>query len=247
MALSRVVLKNLQQRAPALCINSLLGPHFNENYIGGVGRGLGSGGAQGQGWSYGLLQRFSSSSSSGIGSKGQEVAVQSDQAGRRSRWRSLLPRRFRRPGLWRRKDNRTDNDPFEMFPSASLVNTLLEAAENMNRVFENIIPSQLIGRFKDTDESYKLRYNVPGLTKDELKITIDDGVLRIRGERKVESEEDESEDEYWMSYGYYNTSLVLPDDARQDEIKAELKDGVLTITIPKVESHGKDVKEVKIH
>lgn len=244
MALARLALKNLQQRASSqpsavLSRNALLRPVFNEKPVG-------FGGAQEQGWRYGLLQRFAS----GSGSEGKEVAVETDQGGRRGgRWRSLLPRRLRRPSLWRRRETR---DPFDIFSTAGL-GSLLEAAENMNRVFENIIPTQMIaaptqlmGRFKETKDSYKFRFEVPGLTKDELKVTVDDGVLRIRGERKVE-EGEEDEDEYMMSYGFYNTSLALPDDAKVDEIKAELKDGVLNITIPKTETQGKDVKEIQIH
>lgn len=241
MAVARLALKNLQQKTASRI--------FSNNF---VGEGLG--GVQGQGWRYGLLQRLSTSAAS----DGKEVAVQGDESGRKrnisSKWRSLLPRPLRKPtSLWRRKDHARDTNPFEFFPSPSLGNALLEAAENMNRLFENVMPTQMIttptqlmGKFKETDESYKLKYNMPGLAKEDLKVTVDDGVLRIRGERKVE-EEDESDDEYFMSYGYYNTSLVLPDDAKQDDIKAELKDGVLTITIPKAESRGKDVKEIEVN
>lgn len=105
-----------------------------------------------------------------------------------------------------------------------------------------------MGRVKEQDECYKLRFEVPGLGKDEVNITVDDGVLKIKGEHK-EEEEDGSDDEFWSakSYGYYNTSLLLPDDAKVDEIKAELKDGVLNITIPRTEKPKKDVKEVEIH
>jgi len=113
MALARLALKNLQQRAssqaPAiLSRNTLLRPYLNEDPVG-------LGGAQEQGWRYGLLQRFSS----GSGSEGKEVAVETDQGGRRgSRWRSLLPRRLRRPSLWRRRETR---DPFGMFFNPSPV------------------------------------------------------------------------------------------------------------------------------
>ena len=105
-----------------------------------------------------------------------------------------------------------------------------------------------MGRVKEQDDCYKLRYDVPGLTKEDVKITIDDGVLTIKGEHK-EEEEEGSDDEHWSarSYGYYNTSLVLPVDAKVDEIKAELKDGVLSIIIPRTEQPKKDVKEVQIH
>ncbi|MCI48620.1 26.5 kDa heat shock protein mitochondrial, partial [Trifolium medium] len=79
------------------------------------------------------------------------------------------------------------------------------------------------------------------------KITIGDGVLTIKGEHKEEKEDnDDDHHEYWSSYGYYNTSLVLPDDAKVDEIKAELKDGVLIVTIPRSEKPNKDVKHVNV-
>ena len=95
----------------------------------------------------------------------------------------------------------------DIFPSARLGNALLAAAENMNRLFENVlIPSRsqmtmtlplqpIVVKIKETDDSYKVMYDVPGLTKDELKVTVADGVLRVRGERKVEDEVEEKEDE----------------------------------------------------
>lgn len=94
-----------------------------------------------------------------------------------------------------------------------------------------------------------LRFELPGLSKEDLKVTIDDGVLTISGEHKEENEDD-SDDESWSaasSYGYYHTSLLLPEDAKTDEVMAELKDGVLTIVIPRTEKSKKDVKEVKVH
>lgn len=114
-------------------------------------------------------------------------------------------------------------------------------------LMENLSPSQLIGRAREHDDSYKLRYHMPGLGKEDVKITVEDGVLSIRGEHK-EEEEEGSDDEFWSarSYGYYNTSLVLPEDAKVDEIKAEMKDGVLNIVIPKTEGAKKDAKEVQV-
>lgn len=126
----------------------------------------------------------------------------------------------------------------------------MQATENINRLLDNlnISPVQLLGRVKEDDKSYKLRYEVPGLSKEEVKITIDDGVLSIKGEHKEEEGSDD-EDEHWSSrsYGYYNTSVVLPDDAKVDDIKAELKDGVLSIIVPKSEVSKKNVKHVQIH
>lgn len=125
----------------------------------------------------------------------------------------------------------------------------MQATENMNRLFENmnLTPWSLSGEVREKDDHYKLRYEMPGIPKEKVKITIDDGVLSIRGEHRDEREEEE-EDEFWASssYGYYNTSLVLPEDAKADEVKAELKDGVLTVTIPRSEKPKKDVKQITV-
>lgn len=103
-----------------------------------------------------------------------------------------------------------------------------------------------MGKFKEQHDSYKLRVPVPGLTKDDIKVTVDDGVLQIQGEHK-EAESDNDDDEQWASFfGYYNTSVLLPDDAKVDEIRAELKDGVLTVFIPRTESTKKNVREISV-
>ncbi|KAF3642196.1 26.5 kDa heat shock protein, mitochondrial [Capsicum annuum] len=96
-------------------------------------------------------------------------------------------------------------------------------------------PSQLMGRCKEDDKSYRIRYDVPGLGKEDEKIMVEDGILTIKGEHKEEKEGSDDDDESWssISYGYYNNNILLPEDAKADEIKAIVKDGVLTITIPK--------------
>ncbi|KAJ0075697.1 hypothetical protein Patl1_34505 [Pistacia atlantica] len=227
MALARFALRNLQQRVSS---PSSLVSHNNNGGV--VGR---------QRWSNELLKRFMATSATGEKSEGKEIQV--TEKNKKSR---LFPRRRSRKSLWRQNDIPS---LYEFFPSG-LGNALLQATENINRLFENlnISPSQLMGRVKEQDECYKLRYDMPGLGKDDVKITIYDGVLTIKGEQK-EEEEEGSDDEFWSakSYGYYNTSLLLPDDAKVDDLKAELKDGVLNITIPRTEKPKKDVKEVAIH
>lgn len=131
----------------------------------------------------------------------------------------------------------------EFFPSG-LGNALMQATENINRVFEKLGPSQVFGKFKEKEEWYKLKYKMPGIDKDDVKITVEDGgVLRIRGEHKEEEDEEGGDDKYWA---YYDTRVVLPEDAKIDEIKAEMKHGVLKITIPRDEKIKKDVKEIPV-
>ncbi|KAL7191431.1 hypothetical protein ACSBR2_023499 [Camellia fascicularis] len=139
--------------------------------------------------------------------------------------------------------------PVEFFPSG-LGDALLQATQNINKLFQNLTPSGLIGRVKEHDECYKLRFNLPGLGKEDLKITVEDGVLRIKGEHKEEVEEGSNDEQYLSarSFGYFiDTCIVLPEDAKVDEIKAQMKDGVLTIVIPRIEKSKKQVKEVPIH
>ncbi|CAH1418918.1 unnamed protein product [Lactuca virosa] len=151
-------------------------------------------------------------------------------------------RRSRRSRPWSRNNDRN------VLPSLSGVgHAIVEAAANMNRLLENLSLSHLIRRFKEKDESYSIKYQMPGLSKDDVKITVEDGMLFIRGEHKEEEEEGD-EEEYWTAarYGYYNTSLMLPEDAKVEEIKAEMKDGVLHVIIPKDDTKKKNVKEVKV-
>ncbi|XWS11801.1 hypothetical protein CRYUN_Cryun37aG0031900 [Craigia yunnanensis] len=195
-----------------------------------------------------LQQRVSSSSSF----LGHNLGKRSASGVQRQRWNDEILKRFMATATDKVSDEEKEGKKVsvseEFFPSG-LGNALLQATENINRLFDNLnlTPSQLMGRVKEQEDCYKLRYDVPGLTKEDVKITIDDGVLTIKGEHK--EEEEGSDDEQWStrSYGYYNTSLVLPDDAKVDEIKAELKDGVLSIIIPRTEQPKKDVKEVQIH
>ncbi|GFQ04600.1 26.5 kDa heat shock protein mitochondrial [Phtheirospermum japonicum] len=217
MALARLALKNLQQTASS----SAQRPRY---------------------WGSQLLRRLSSAAEEKSSPAG-EVAVAVADGGKKSK---LFPRRRSKRSLWRR--NNRDYVPaiWDLFPSG-LGNALLQATENINRLTENLSPWHLLGRAKEHDDVYKLRYQMPGLAKEDVKITVEDGVLNIRGEHK-EEEEEGSDDEYWSarSYGYYNTSVLLPDDAKVDEIKAEMKDGVLNIVVPKSERAKKDVKEVEV-
>jgi len=220
MALARLAMRNLEQRVPASCSASLLG---HERFV----------------------KRFTAEASDKVGGQTtdgrKEVAV--SEGGKKSK---LFPRRQRRWRPWRNDDRDFAPALYEFFPSG-LGNALIQATENINRLFEklNISPSTLGCRVKEKDDCYVLRFDVPGLAKEELKVTVDDGVLTIKGEHKEEKEEATSGEELW--YGYYNTSLMLPEDAKVDDVKAELKDGVLTITIPRTEKPKKDVKEVEVH
>jgi len=74
---------------------------------------------------------------------------------------------------------------------------------------------------------------VPGLTREEIKVELTDEALVIRGERKREHKEDhEGYHRYERSYGQFYRSIGLPEGARTEAVKAELTDGVLKVTVP---------------
>ncbi|KAI3884339.1 hypothetical protein MKX03_006817 [Papaver bracteatum] len=200
------------------------------------------------------IPRLFATSSSSSDNKSSEGDIDVDKnitetpKGKKSKW---LPQKFggRGGGLWRRNKNKSASlVPFHL--NAGVGDALLQATNNLNKLFENWAPSGLIGRMKENESRYKLRYELPGLTKEDVKITVHDNFLTIKGEHREEEEDtDEDDDEHWSAsrYGYYETSFMLPDDAKVEEIKAEMKDGVLSITIPRTENaKPKDVKEIEI-
>ncbi|XP_010479767.1 PREDICTED: 26.5 kDa heat shock protein, mitochondrial [Camelina sativa] len=233
MALARLALRNLQQKLSP----SLIGQSCERGMVSNRHNPM-------------KLNRYMATSTTGEQQeekKNTQVSVSEKKSPQRN-----SPRRRGRKSLWRNTDDHGYFAPaLNEFFTPSLGNALMQATENINRIFDNfnIRPSQLMGQVKEQDDCYKLRYDVPGLTKDDVKITVDDGVLVIKGEHKAEEEKGSpEEDEYWSSksYGYYNTSLSLPDDAKVEEIKAELKNGVLNVVIPRTEKPKKNVQEISV-
>lgn len=97
----------------------------------------------------------------------------------------------------------------------------------------------------ENDAAYLVELDLPGVAKEDIKIDLEDNRLMVRGERK-EEEREEGENYLRMerSYGNFYRSFSLPDVAKTKDIKAEFKDGVLKIRIPK--SEEKKPKRIKI-
>ncbi len=72
------------------------------------------------------------------------------------------------------------------------------------------------------------------MKKEDVKVTIQDGILTLQGERKMEKEEKGKRfHRIERSYGSFMRSFRLPDDADESAVKAEFKDGMLNVTLPK--------------
>lgn len=85
-----------------------------------------------------------------------------------------------------------------------------------------------------SEKEYAITVEVPGVEEDNIKLELVDNTLTIKGEKKQESEKKEK-DVYRVerSYGSFQRVLSLPEDADQDNIDAQFKNGVLTITLPR--------------
>lgn len=90
--------------------------------------------------------------------------------------------------------------------------------------------------FSETDEAYQVRMNVPGVKAEEVNIEVVGNSIRISGEHKEEKEEKgRTYHRVERRTGSFARSLTLPAAVKQDKIVAECKDGILTVTLPKVE------------
>ena len=95
---------------------------------------------------------------------------------------------------------------------------------------------------------YEINLEVPGLTESDLSLEVKDDVLTIKG-KKDERSEDKDKHYYRVerSYGSFQRTLALPDDAIGDEIKANLDKGVLRLEIPRRETPAQEVKRISIN
>jgi HSP20 family protein len=84
------------------------------------------------------------------------------------------------------------------------------------------------------DAGYRILIELPGVADDDIHLTVEDGVVQVTGEKKT-SHEEKGETWYFSErqFGSFSRSFRLPADADAGGVKAEMKDGVLTVTIPK--------------
>jgi HSP20 family protein len=127
---------------------------------------------------------------------------------------------------------------------------MVSIQDEMNRLFDDFfgrVPSRFdteLSRsewipsvdISETKDEIVVRAEVPGMKKDDIKITLQDNVLMLTGERKQEKEEKET-NYYRMerAYGSFVRSFNLPTVVQADKIKASYKDGILNIALPKAE------------
>jgi len=89
----------------------------------------------------------------------------------------------------------------------------------------------------ESDGHIEVKAELPGMKKDEIKVTVQDNTLYITGERKQEKEtKDKTFHRIERSYGKFCRTVALPSEVEVDKVKASYKDGILNIILPKPES-----------
>jgi len=98
----------------------------------------------------------------------------------------------------------------------------------------------------ETDTSYEIEMAVPGMKKEDFNVKIDDGVLTISSERKEEREEKKNFTRKEFSYRSFNRSFTLPENAKEEEVKARYEDGILKLEILKNKVTVSNAKKIAV-
>jgi len=143
--------------------------------------------------------------------------------------------------------------PFRRPVASSPFSMLREFSEEMDRMFRGISSGTEMEAWTPAMDIQRCNGNLvvsaelPGLRREDIKVEVSDDALVIEGERKQEHKEDHEGFHRWeRSYGKFYRALPLPEGAKTDQIKAELKDGVLKVTIPAPEV-AKKTRQVPVN
>ncbi|KAJ3192317.1 hypothetical protein HK101_006741 [Irineochytrium annulatum] len=117
----------------------------------------------------------------------------------------------------------TNDSPFSLAPFTGGFGGLLPGEG---------LPLALGVDFVETDDGYKVKADVPGLSKNDVNVTMKEGVLNISGEKKVDKK-DEKQHVVERVYGKFSRSIVLPPDADAENVTAKLENGVLELSLKK--------------
>ena len=147
------------------------------------------------------------------------------------------------PGLWRET---------EFSPVASF-------RREIDRLFNDLTGAPAFSRFgevggltanwpsidvKETDVEVTVIAEMPGLTDEDVQLTVDNGILTLRGEKKDEKEERGYSERF---YGKFERQIPLPSGVDQEHCKAEFRDGLLTIHLPKTKEAEESRKKIPVN
>lgn len=100
----------------------------------------------------------------------------------------------------------------------------------------------------ETDKDYRIHVELPSVKKDDVHVTLEEGVLMIQGERREEKEEKGIKyHRRELSYGNFVRRFTMPADADDAKVDATFKDGMLNVVIGKTKERAVKTKEIVVH
>src|SRR6201982_1074345 len=98
------------------------------------------------------------------------------------------------------------------------------------------------------DQEYLLKADLPEMKKDDVRVTVEDGILSVSGERKtVKADHKRKFHRIERSFGTFRRSFTLPEDADSTKVTAEFRDGVLKVHLPTTPVARSKATQVKVH
>ena len=123
-----------------------------------------------------------------------------------------------------------------------------------NRMGSGEIPSLTVADWSpevdisEDDRGYLLKADLPEMKKDDVRVTVEDGILCVSGERKCEKEDQKRKfHRIERSFGNFRRSFTLPEDADSTKVTAEFRDGVLKVHLPTTPIARSKATEVRVH
>src|SRR5260370_29515704 len=122
-------------------------------------------------------------------------------------------------------------DPFEMMQELIGAEPFRELARGGFGDAGSFVPTFDV---KETKDSYTFKADLPGVKESDVEVSLSGNILTISGQREEEKKnEGDRYFAYERSYGTFSRSFTLPEGAETEHVRAELKDGVLTMVVPK--------------
>ncbi len=137
--------------------------------------------------------------------------------------------------------------------------------EQVNRLFEDFFDDMPLGRstsqwmnrstegyrprldVSETENDFTIAADIPGMNEDDIEVAVSDDALTIRGERREESEDRETDYvRRERAYGFFERRIPLPRGVETDDISARFKDGVLTVSLPKTDDAKHDWRTIEV-
>jgi len=139
---------------------------------------------------------------------------------------------------------------------------LLSLRREMDRIFEDFLGDTGSGlgwangrgqfapqiNVKENERAIEVTAELPGMTEKDINLSLEDGLLTIRGEKRDEREEKEGERivHFERRYGFFERNIRLSAEVNEDEIQATCKNGVLTIVLPKTPEAQRKAKKISV-